>query len=88
MLERIFHLDEYGKQLKERASIHESQLKSQVNEILIKQEGLSHATNESVTQLENKIGQLQQTLLEKRMNISNFSSITRSFNTCGIRSWN
>jgi len=66
MLERIFHLDEYGKQLKERAVKYEGNLKNQINEIIIKQEGLSHATKENVEQLENEVVQLQQLLLEKK----------------------
>ncbi|MFV9509680.1 SbcC/MukB-like Walker B domain-containing protein [Tepidibacillus sp. LV47] len=65
MLERLFHLDEYGKQLKERANKHEAKLRNQINEVLIKQEMLSSSSEEYVSKLAEEIEEIQQ-LIQKQ----------------------
>lgn len=48
MLERLFHLDEYGKKLKNKVQAKEDEHKKVRDEILTKQNMLSHATQESI----------------------------------------
>ncbi|TCS84206.1 SbcC/MukB-like Walker B domain-containing protein [Tepidibacillus fermentans] len=84
MLERLFHLDEYGKQLRERAIKYENELRSQINEVLIKQGMLSFATEEYVLQLEQEIKVIQQTLQEQANEyeqiVVNFEQYQRHWN--------
>ncbi len=76
MLERLFHLNDYGKKLKDRAQAKENSLKKDRDEVIAKQEMLKHASKEK---LEEEIGNLKQIKAEKKAKEDEIEAFLHSF---------
>ncbi|MFT9486542.1 AAA family ATPase [Tepidibacillus infernus] len=72
MLERLFHLDEYGKKLKDKVQLKENELRKKRDEILIKQEMIAHATKENLDQLYMELQETTKRKEKKQEALSRF----------------